>query len=159
MIKFALICENGHQFDSWFQSGAAYDVQAETGLILCPVCQASLVTKAIMAPAIASKRGGEPAPAKVPPQADTLAPEGSAKVALFDERDRELRAMIEGIRQRIFDSADDVGASFPEEARKIHDGLIPERPIHGQASFDEARALIEEGIGILPIPLLPDEHN
>jgi hypothetical protein len=152
MIKFALLCASGHEFESWFQNGAAFDTQAAGGLILCPVCQTARVTKAIMAPAIASGGREKPSPALSPA-------EPSANVALLDSSDKELRSMIEGIRKRILEQTDDVGMHFPEEARKIHHGLVPERPIHGQASFEEARALIEEGVGILPIPLLPSEQN
>lgn len=154
MIKFALVCGAGHDFESWFQNGAAFDAQAEAGLILCPACRTTKVTKAIMAPAIASHGREDSAPAKSPPRA-----EGAAHVALLDDRDRELRAMIEDIRNRIFEQTDDVGARFTEEARKIHDGLAPERPIHGLASFEDARALLDDGVGILPIPPLPGDYN
>jgi hypothetical protein len=152
MIKFALACASGHEFESWFQNGAAFDLQAEAGLIACPICQTAQVTKAIMAPAIACGGRGEPAPAPQPTAE-------SAEVALLDSRDKELRAMIVEVRKRILTEADDVGPRFPEEARKIHQGIVPERPIHGQASFDEARALIDEGVGIMPIPPLPRERN
>lgn len=154
MIKFALACHNAHQFESWFQNGAAFDLQAEAGLVACPVCGARKVTKAIMAPAITGRQRDEPAP---PPRS----PRGEAptKVALLDEKDRELRAAIAAVRSQIFAESDDVGDRFPEEARKIHDGLVEERPIHGLASFEDARALIDEGIGVMPIPALPDEQN
>jgi hypothetical protein len=154
MIKFTLACENRHEFESWFQNGGALDLQVEAGLVACPTCGATKVGKAIMAPAITGTRH-HTAPLPVPQQQ----PEAPMKLALRDEKDRELRTMIESLRTRIFAEADDVGARFPEEARKMHNGLVEERPIHGQASFEEARALIEEGIGILPIPVLPDEHN
>jgi hypothetical protein len=154
MIKFSLACENAHQFESWFQNGAAFDIQVEAGLVACPTCGVTKVAKAIMAPAIAGTRRRA---ARLPvPQEQ---PEAPAKVALLDAKDRELRAMIESLRARIVAEADDVGEHFPDEARKMHDGLVDDRPIHGQASFEEARALLEEGIGILPIPILPDEHN
>jgi hypothetical protein len=152
MIKFALLCARGHEFQSWFQSSEAFDTQVESGLVLCPLCQVAEVTKAIMAPAIASR--GEAARAKPPAQAQS-----QTKVALLDRRDRKSRAMIEAFRRRIFAEADDVGTSFPEEARKIHNGLVPERPIHGQASIGDARALIEEGVPVLPVPPSPDEYN
>ncbi len=153
MIKFTLACTNEHRFESWFQTGAAFDDQVEAGLVTCPACGTRNVTKAIMAPAITGRR--QETPPTVP--ARRAAP--SAKVALLDAKDRELRAMIESIRARILVEADDVGARFPDEARKIHDGLVEDRPIHGQASLEDAHALLEEGIGILPIPILPDEHN
>jgi hypothetical protein len=80
-------------------------------------------------------------------------------VALLDPRDLESRAMLTAFRKRIYEEAEDVGTRFAEEARKIHDGRGKERPIHGQTDFDEARALIEEGIEIFPVPSLPDEFN
>lgn len=154
MIKFALICSGGHEFESWFQNGAAFDMQAQAGLILCPVCRAPQVTKAIMSPAIANRGRDDAPPAPAAPQG-----EPSANVALLSPRDQELRAMIEDLRKRIFEQTDDVGARFSDEARKIHQGVVPERPIHGLASFEEASALLEEGVGILPIPPLPGDYN
>ncbi len=159
MIKFTLACENAHRFESWFQNGAAFDIQAEAGLVACPICGARKVAKAIMAPAITGRRREAPRPQVPACTAEAAPAEAPKPVALLDAKDRELRAMIESIRKRIFAEADDVGARFPNEARKIHDGAVRERPIHGQASVEEARALLEEGIGILPIPVLPDEHN
>lgn len=152
MIKFALRCARGHEFESWFQSGEAFESQSKSGRILCPLCQAADVTKAIMAPAISSKNEGE---RSKPPAQE----EAHTNLALLSPRDLETRAMITAFRQRIFETAEDVGTRFVEEARKIHDGLVQERPIHGQAKFDDARALIEEGIAVLPVPPLPDELN
>lgn len=152
MIKFSLVCAKGHEFVSWFRNGAAYDSQAKAGLISCPECHETVVKKAIMAPAIAALRrsGGIP---------DPLASPEKSPMALLDQKDRALRSVIEELRSRILENSDDVGADFPEEARKIHDGLVAERTIHGRASVEEARALIEEGVGILPIPALPDEFH
>ena len=152
MIKFALLCARGHEFQSWFQSSEAFDTQVKSGLILCPLCQATEVTKAMMAPAIASR--GEAARAKPPAQAQS-----QTNVALLDRHDLKSRAMIDAFRRRIFAEADDVGSHFAEEARKIHNGLVPERPIHGQASIGDARALIEEGVPVLPVPPSPDQYN
>jgi hypothetical protein len=158
MIKFALLCARGHEFESWFQSGAAFETQSASGLVLCPLCQAADVTKAIMAPAIANKNEVERA--EIPAQAAThLQPEARFKAALRDTGDTDSRAMMRAFRKHIFESAEDVGMRFAEEARKIHDGLVQERPIHGHANIDDARALIEEGIAILPVPPLPDELN
>lgn len=152
MIKFALLCARGHEFQSWFRSSEAFDTQVKSGLVLCPLCQATEVTKAIMAPAVAGR--GEAEPAQPPAQAQS-----QTKVALLDRHDRKSRAMIDAFRRRIFAEADDVGLRFAEEARKIHNGLIPERAIHGQASIGDARALIEEGVPVLPVPPSPDEYN
>jgi hypothetical protein len=152
MIKFALLCARGHEFHSWFQSSEVFDTQVKAGLVLCPLCKAAEVTKAIMAPAIASR--GEVERSKPPAQAQS-----QTKVALLNRHDLESRAMIDAFRRRIFAEADDVGTRFAEEARKIHNGLVPERPIHGQASIGEARALIEEGVPVLPVPPSPDDYN
>jgi hypothetical protein len=152
MIKFALLCARGHEFQSWFQSSEAFDTQVESGLVLCPLCQVTEVTKAIMAPAIASR--GEAKRAKPPAQTQS-----QTKVALLDRRDLKSRAMIDAFRRRILAETDDVGSHFAEEARKIHNGLVPERAIHGQASIGDARALIEEGVPVLPVPPSPDEYN
>ena len=152
MIKFALLCARGHEFQSWFQSSEAFDTQIKSGLVLCPFCQATEVTKAIMAPAIASR--GEAKRAKISAQAHS-----QTKVALLDRHDRKSRAMINAFRKRLLEQADDVGTRFAEEARKIHEGLVPERPIYGQASIGDARALIEEGVPVLPVPPSPDEYD
>jgi hypothetical protein len=153
MIKFALSCDGGHEFESWFQNGGAYEAQSKSGLIHCPICQTPRVAKAIMAPALAYHGRNEDVPAPAVPV------EPSTKVALIDDRDRELRTLIEDVRKRILEHTDNVGARFADEARRIHDGLAPDRAIHGQATSEEARALIEEGIAILPIPQLPGEFN
>jgi hypothetical protein len=152
MIKFVLLCARGHEFQSWFRSSEAFDTQVESGLVICPLCQVTEVTKAVMAPAIASR--GEAACAKPPAQSQS-----QTKVALLDRHDLKSRAMIDAFRRRIFAEADDVGSRFAEEARKIHNGLVPARPIHGQASIGDARALIEEGVPVLPVPPSPDEYN
>lgn len=152
MIKFALRCARGHEFESWFQSGEAFETQSKAGRVLCPLCQATDVTKAIMAPAITSKTLAEPGKPPVPQDVPS-------KVVLLDPYDHESRAMLSALRNRIFAEAEDVGMRFAEEARKIYNGAVEERPIHGQVNFEEARALIEEGIDIFPIPPLPEEFN
>ncbi len=154
MIRYALRCANGHGFESWFQSSVAFDAQAASALILCPVCQSSDVAKAIMAPALA--HGATAAIDDAP--ALPHAPE-SANVALLSPADAERRTMIVELRRRILEHSADLGRNFPEEALKIHHGLVPDRPIHGEASVEDARLLIEEGVSIMPIPRLPGEFN
>ncbi|MFN3664115.1 DUF1178 family protein [Yoonia sp.] len=126
MIRFHLKCDQNHQFESWFQSGHAFDTLVARKLISCTVCGSALVTKSVMAPAIATAT----APA---PQKNLLA---------------ELRRKIES-------NADYVGKSFVKEARDMHDGLTPERPIYGEANLTEARKLAEDGIQVLPLPFIP----
>ena len=150
MIRYALVCDQAHEFESWFPGAAAYDQQVKRGLVTCPICNSSGVTKAIMSPNVARKdrEAAAEAPAPQPQQ-----------VALIDEKMQALRAMMREMRAKILESTTDVGAAFPEEARKIHEGETEARPIRGEASWEEASALIEDGIEIMPIPRLPDERN
>ena len=154
MIKFALVCTAGHEFESWFSDGDAYDTQVKRGFVQCPSCGSKQVGKAIMAPRVVTRPAAAPAPVGGSPPAETPAP-----VALLDDRQRELRAMIRAVRERLMTDAEDVGSGFAREARRIHDGDAAERPIYGQASLADAQALLEDGIGVMPIPVLPDEHH
>jgi hypothetical protein len=151
MIKFALACANGHRFESWFQSGQTFDAQTAAGLVACPVCESRRVAKAIMAPALSRRDRGE-APV-------TGRPDAAAAVALLEPADDERRTRVAELRSRILENSADLGAGFAEEALKIHQGLAPDRAIHGRASLEDARLLMEEGVAILPIPRLPGEFN
>ena len=156
MILYSLHCARGHAFESWFQSSSAYDAQVKRQLVSCPACGSVRVEKAIMAPQIVSKRrrdGAVPAPA---PAAEVTAP---ASTPLLLAQERELRAKLRELREHIVKNADNVGERFPNEARKMHYGDIEHRPIYGEASPDEARALIEEGLEVSPLPVLPDDRN
>jgi len=148
MMKFSLACDKGHGFESWFPDGAAYQKQARRGLIACPECGSTRVDKAIMAPAVVG--GGRPE-----------REEGAAQVpvALDDERQRALREAVRALRREIEANTEDVGAKFPEIARAIHTGEAPKRAIRGQASRAEVEALLEEGVGVLPMPFAPDDFN
>jgi len=159
MILYALRCEQGHAFESWFQSSSAFDSQLRRKLVACPVCDSIKVEKAIMAPRIVSKKGREsaaPVPAPVPAPSPEAAP-GAQPLMLAQER--ELRAKLKDLRDHIVKNADNVGERFPSEARKMHYGEIEHRPIYGEASPDEARALIEEGVEVSPLPVLPEDRN
>jgi hypothetical protein len=161
MIRYALICEKGHDFESWFQDSAAYDKQARRGLVTCPQCGSAKVEKAIMAPRLAAnakKRGaliGTPAPTAETP----AAPASPAPVAMITPQEQELRSKLKELRDHLTKNADNVGAKFPEEARKMHYGETEHRSIYGVASPEEAKDLSEEGIEFHPLPLLPDERN
>ena len=161
MIRYALRCEQGHGFDSWFPSSSAYDRQVKHGLIECPRCGSAKVEKAIMAPQIARKKGrapvSEPAVAEAAAPVPALAPTEPSPLMLSQER--ELRAKLRELREHITKVADNVGPGFADEARKMHYGEIEHRPIYGEASTDDARALIDEGIEVMPLPLLPDDRN
>jgi hypothetical protein len=159
MIHYNLRCERGHAFESWFQSSAAYESQEKRKLVNCPVCGSARVERAIMAPQIVSKKGRDsapiPAPAAAPPT-DVTTP---ASTPLLMAQERELRAKIKELRDHIVKNADNVGERFPNEARKMHYGDIEHRPIYGEASPDEARSLIDEGVEVSPLPVLPGDRN
>ena len=156
MIRYTLRCEHDHAFESWFQDSSAYDTQVKRKLVSCPVCGSHGIEKAIMAPRIVSKRGRESA-APAPASAETGAVATSTPLLMAQER--ELRAKLKELRDHIVKNADNVGESFPNEARKMHYGEIEHRPIYGEASPDEARSLIEEGVEVSPLPVLPDDRN
>ena len=124
MIRFHLKCDQNHQFESWFQSGAAFDKLVAGKHVSCTVCGSSVVTKSVMAPAIAT----------------TAAPVENQMAAL---------------RKKIESSADYVGTAFAKEARDMHDGLTPDRPIYGEANLAEARKLAEDGIPVMPLQFIP----
>lgn len=160
MIRYALICRQGHEFESWFQDSAAYDKQAKRGLVSCPHCGSAKVEKAIMAPRLSAttKRRSKAieAPETAPEAAPAPAP---APVAMISPQEQEIRAKLKELRDHLTKNADNVGAKFPEEARKMHYGEIEHRSIYGVASPEEAKELSEEGIEFHPLPSLPDERN
>lgn len=144
MIKYALACAEGHGFDSWFPDSAAYDKQRKRGFVACPECGSTRVDKAIMSPAVV---GGERAPVEAGPE------------ILVDDRRQRTREFLVRMRREIEANTDDVGAKFPQVARAIHLGEEPERAIRGRASLAEAKSLLEDGVGVLPLPMLEDELN
>ena len=155
MIRYSLRCERGHAFESWFQSSAAYESQEKRKLVSCPSCGSVKVERAIMAPQIVSKKRARAEPAPAAP-AEVAAP---SSTPLMMAQERELRAKLKELRDHIVKNADNVGERFPNEARKMHYGDIEHRPIYGEASPDEARALIDEGVEVSPLPVLPDDRN
>ena len=161
MIRYSLQCEQGHAFESWFQSSSAYESQEKRRLVNCPICGSAKVERGIMAPQIVSKKGrdrAEPAPVAAAPAANTEVA-ASTSTPLLMAQERELRAKLRELRDHIVKNADNVGERFPNEARKMHYGDIEHRPIYGEASPDEARALIDEGVEVSPLPVLPDDRN
>lgn len=177
MIKYALICDQGHTFESWFSNAQGYETQVKRGFVECPNCQSKQVSKALMAPAVSTSRRKEairaqtaamtaaamqaqaqvaaaaPAPA-APAPLDAAQP-----VALLDESQQALRAMVRELHEKLTENSTDVGDRFTTEARDMHSGEAPMRPIHGRATLEEAKSLIEEGVPVLPLPSLPDEFN
>ena len=159
MIHYNLRCRKGHAFESWFQSSSAYETQEKRKLVSCPLCGSTDVERAIMAPRIARKKGREQAPSEPLPAPIAEAVPPSPSTPLLMTQERELRAKLKELRDHIVKNADNVGERFPNEARKMHYGDIEHRPIYGEASPDEAKALIEEGVEVMPLPTLPDDRN
>lgn len=172
MIRYALQCERGHAFESWFQDSASYDKQAKRGLVTCPTCNSSKVEKSIMAPQIPRKgrsteqRVGEEKAARARSRTKTTAESTTATPVKQDApepvmlaQERELRAKLKELCDHIKANSDNVGDQFPEQARKMHYGEIEHRPIHGEASPKEAKELIEEGVDVMPLPMLPEDRN
>lgn len=164
MIRYMLVCDQGHDFESWFQSSAAYEAQSRRALVACPLCGSAKVEKALMAPRLhGTRKGAAPAPASEPaapatPAAPEAAP-AKTPVALLSPQEREFRTKLRELRDHLTRHSDYVGPRFSEEARKMHYGEIEHRSIYGEASAADARALHEEGIAFHPLPVLPDERN
>jgi hypothetical protein len=136
MIRFSLRCDQAHRFDSWFGSGADFDRLCAAGLVACAVCGSVAVEKDLMAPSIAAAGSGPDAVA----EPGLSAPASPAEQALAE------------LRRRVEAGSENVGRRFATEARRIHEGLARERPIIGEAKPAEARALIEDGIPVAPLP-------
>lgn len=159
MIRYTLRCERGHAFESWFQSSSAYDSQARRKLVSCPACGSVKVEKAIMAPQIARKSKATDVALPQPAAVEVTTETPATAMPLMLAQERELRAKLKELRDHITKNADNVGPKFPTEARKMHYGDIEHRPIYGEASPEEARALVEEGIEVSPLPVLPEDRN
>jgi hypothetical protein len=156
MIRYNLRCERGHAFESWFQSSSAYESQEKRKLVNCPACGSAKVERAIMAPQSVSRKSRDRAVPAAAPSTDVAAP---SSTPLMMAQERELRTKLRELRDHIVKNADNVGERFPNEARKMHYGDIEHRPIYGEASPDEARSLIDEGVEVSPLPVLPDDRN
>ncbi len=165
MIQYSLICENSHEFDAWFRSASAFDEQVEAGVVTCPVCAVSRVSKALMAPALTKKSnssGPELAAGEVDGGGRESGKPGSGQsVALSSGHPDQarLRKVMRTLREKITTEADYVGENFATEARKIHENEAEARSIYGEATPEETASLLEDGIDILPLPILPEEQN
>lgn len=164
MIRYTLRCETGHEFESWFQSSSAYEQQERRHLIDCPSCGSDKIERAIMAPRVIdskkkSRARAQSVPAAEPAPAAPAESVASEPTSLMMAQERELRAKLKELRDHIVKNADNVGERFPNEARKMHYGDIEHRPIYGEASPEEARALIDEGVEVSPLPTLPEDRN
>ena len=144
MIVFDLKCGGDHVFEAWFGSSGDYESQRERGLIACPMCGDAQIAKAVMAPNVAAKgnrRAEVPAGAKPDP--------------------KQMLAALAQAQAKLLEGSTHVGLAFADKARAMHLGDEPHAPIHGQASVAEAKALIDEGVAVapLPLPVVPPEQR
>lgn len=139
MIRYALACEHGHEFEGWFSASSDFDDQKARGLLECPVCGVLEVRKQIMAPAVAGTKRNTP---DLPPKARAVMMEALGKV-----------------RRHVEENFDDVGDAFAKEARAIHEGRSEDRGIYGQATPAEVKALVEDGVPVAPLPPEPPKKT
>ncbi len=137
MIKYALKCEVGHDFEAWFASSDGFDEQSRQGLIECPMCGSRQVAKAIMAPMVRKSREG--------------LGKGHDDAG---ETQRRLAELAFRVRKHVEATHDYVGDAFAREARDIHEGLTPDRPIYGEATPAEVKALVDDGVPVSAIPVM-----
>lgn len=140
MIRYTLKCAEDHDFESWFASAEAFAALQAQGRVGCPVCGSGRVEKALMAPAVRPARKGT----RTPDAAGALSRPAS-----------EVEAALAQMRRQVEENSEYVGMNFVTEARAMHDGDTPERPIYGEARIDEARALLDDGVPIAPLPFMP----
>ena len=144
MIRYALVCDQDHDFEGWFARSADFDAQASEGLVACPVCGSKAVKKQIMAPAVAgAKKRGEPESAGAAPQG---------------RRQMMMEAMAHG-RRHVEENFDYVGDTFAREARAIHEGKSEDRGIYGEATQAEVKGLVEDGVPVAPLPPEPAKKS
>jgi len=145
MIHYALKCEAGHQFESWFQSASAFDTLSQAGHLSCAVCGSPDVSKAIMAPRVATKaKGQQPEPEQ-------------ASVPALHNPPTEVEQALSDLRRKVEESSDYVGENFTAEARAMHLGDAPERAIYGEARLDQAKEMIEDGVPLVPLQFRPKQ--
>jgi len=142
LINFNLNCDGDHQFDGWFSSSNDFDVQLKQGFLTCPVCESANITKSLMSPTVTTGRQKE-----------------KVALATMAANHKEVASQLKVLRDKMTEGAEDVGRRFPEEARKIHYGETESRGIYGEANKEEVTSLVEEGVDIMPLPILPDEAN
>lgn len=145
MIRYALNCGQGHSFESWFQSGAAFESLMTSGHVTCPHCGDSNIEKALMTPRVSGGRTRSRQPTEDAGTDDEATPPEGAR---GDARMAALRRHVEA-------NSDYVGANFAAEARRIHSGESDARMIHGEASVSDAKALIQDGVPVAPLPFVP----
>jgi hypothetical protein len=169
MIRFALTCPSDHQFDSWFQSGEAFDRLRQAAQIVCPYCGAVEIEKSLMAPSVvtAPSPSARPSTGTAPdipsaersgalPSSETLPhPAQGPGAGSLSKASTPMDQAIAQMRREVEANSEYVGLNFAREARAIHEGDAPARAIYGEARPQEARKLIEDGVPVAPLPFFP----
>jgi hypothetical protein len=150
MIRYQLTCKDDHRFEGWFRSSGDFDKQSKRGVVACPTCGNTKISKALMAPSVVTRKGRDAAKPKKPRKAPT-----SSHISAPPE----VMEMLRKVRREVEAKAEYVGPKFAEEARKIHYEESEGRGIWGEASVAEAKALVDEGIDVMPLPVLPEDQN
>ncbi len=158
MIKYRLLCDAAHEFDGWFRNGEAYERAAAAGELACPICGSATVSKALMTPAVAgTDKGGETAPQ--PPNAPAEPAAGVPAATPTPAMPAEMVETLRKFKRHVVENADYVGGRFAEEARRIHYNEVEPHGIYGEATSEDVRGLVDEGIDFHPLPVLPEERN
>jgi len=162
MIHYQLRCAQDHEFDGWFKDSTAFERQAKRGLVECPSCGDTKVSRALMAPSVPRKSNTlpEPAPPPPPPAPVARGRKGRASPPApgpmpAQVMPAQVMAVLQRLRAEVEQNCDYVGPQFAEEARKIHRGESDARGIYGETTEAEAEALAEDGIEISAIPWVP----
>ena len=186
MIKYQLICDLTHEFEGWFQTGAAFDAQNKAGLVTCPVCDSVTVRRALMTPNLASPKRrrddmrhlpeaetgnqagiitpssqvapGQTALAHVAAHKSAPSRAAPSKLATSQAALGEAVAQLRQLQREIKSECRDVGTDFATEVRKMHYGDSEPENIYGHSSAEERESLADEGIDIVTLPWLPPEH-
>ena len=138
MIRYSLTCAKDHAFDSWFQSASAYDSLQAAGHVACPICGDGTIGKTLMAPTVRPARNA-----------------GAGPAARLSQPQNDVESAFAAMRKQVEENSEYVGLNFVTEARRMHEGHIDERAIYGEAKADEARALIDDGVPVAPLPFIP----
>ena len=163
MIHYALRCATGHEFDGWFRSSAAFDAQAASGLLSCPLCASTQVGRALMSPRVSSGLGpsaptGLALQQDAPPQPGSgagPAPAPAISVGGPPAIPDQVRAALQRIRAEVESKCDYVGPRFADAVRAMHDGSESPRAIYGETTPEQAVALADDGIEVTRIPWVP----
>ncbi|WP_417466128.1 DUF1178 family protein [Kordiimonas sp.] len=146
MIVFDLKCPDSHRFEAWFKSSSAFEEQQQAGIVECPYCGSTEISKAPMAPNVGAKGNQRAEAAPMVQHKDD---------ARLSELATEAKKVFAKLKNHVEKNCDYVGNQFAEEARKIHYGEATERGIYGESTLEETQALLDEGIDVLPLPGTP----